>query len=178
MGSTRDMMTMYGVSVLLLPLLSLTVASPVLQSDLDVPDPELVDPEQKGLLLPLLGLYGLYSLYEHLMGSTPPTSGVTTPAPGATTPAPGVTTPMPETTTKKSGLFGWWPNNGGFLGFGLFGKTTETAATTTETVTTTTATTTTTTTTPTPAPPTTTKCGGLIGGDSCFANSLMKSKDE
>merc|ERR1712115_369876 len=158
MGSTQDMMTMYGVSVLLLPLLSLTVASPVTtQSDLDVPDPELVDPEQKGLLLPLLGLYGLYSLYEHLMGSTPPTSGVTTPAPG-------VTTPTPDTTTKKSGLFGWWPNNGGFLGFGLFGKTTETAATTTETVTTTTATTTTTTT----APPTTTKCGGLIGGGLLF----------
>merc|ERR1712126_317031 len=169
----------YGVSVLLLPLLSLTVASPVLKSDLEVPVQEIEDLKEKGLLLPLLGLYGLYSLYEHLMGSTPPTSevttlapGVTTPGPEVTTPGPGVTTPTPDTTTKKSGLFGWWPNNGGFLGFGLFGKTTETAATTTETVTTTTATTTTTTTTPTPtttttptAPPTTTtKCGGLIGG--------------
>merc|ERR1712115_354251 len=154
---TGDMITMYGVSMLLPPLLSLTVASPVTDSGLEVPVPEIKDPNEKGLLLPLLGLYGLYSLYEHLMGSTPPTSGVTTPAPG-------VTTPMPETTTKKSGLFGWWPNNGGFLGFGLFGKTTETAATTTETVTTTTATTTTTTT----APPTTTKCGGLIGGGLLF----------
>merc|ERR1719228_1679450 len=158
---------MCGVSVFLLLLLSLTVASPVTDSGLEVPGPEIKD--EKGLLLPLLGLYGLYSLYEHIMGSTPPTSGVTTPAPGVTTPGPGVTTPTPDTTTKKSGLFGWWPNNGGFLGFGLFGKTTETAATTTETVTTTTATTTTTTTTPTPttttpttAPPTTTKCGGLI----------------
>merc|ERR1719309_899391 len=161
-------MKMCVVSMLLLPLLSLTVASPVLETT--EPSIDVQDPEQKGLLLPLLGLYGLYSLYEHLMGSTPPTSGVTTPAPGVTTPASGVTTPTPDTTTK-SGLFGWWPNNGGFLGFGLFGKTTETATTTTETVTTTTATTTTTTTTPTPttttpttAPPTTTKCGGLIGG--------------
>merc|ERR1712177_206170 len=168
MGITGDMITMYGVSMLLLPLLSLTVASPVTDSGLEVPVPEIKDPNEKGLLLPLLGLYGLYSLYEHLMGSTPPTSGVITPAPGVTTPGPGVTTPTPDTTTKKSGLFGWWPNNGGFLGFGLFGKTTETAATTTETVTTTTATTTTTTTTPTTttatttAPPTTTKCGGLI----------------
>merc|ERR1712126_641407 len=165
MGITGDMITMCGVSMLLLPLLSPTMASPITtQSGLDVPDPELVDPEQKGLLLPLLGLYGLYSLYEHLMGSTPPTSEVTTLAPEVTTPGPGVTTPTPDTTTKKSGLFGWWPNNGGFLGFGLFGKTTETAATTTETVTTTTTTTTptpTTTTTPTTAPPTTTKCGGL-----------------
>merc|ERR1712126_580453 len=179
---TGDMMTMCGVSVLLLPLLSLTVASPVTtQSALEVQVPQ--DPDEKGLLLPLLGLYGLYSLYEHLFGSTPPTSevttlapGVTTPGPEVTTPGPGVTTPTPDTTTKKSGLFGWWPNNGGFLGFGLFGKTTETAATTTETVTTTTATTTTTTTTPTPtttttpttAPPTTTKCGGLIGGGLLF----------
>merc|ERR1712126_781198 len=165
----------YGVSVFLLPLLSLTVASPVLKSDLEVPVQEIEDLKEKGLLLPLLGLYGLYSLYEHLMGSTPPTSEVTTLAPGVTTPGPEVTTPTPDTTTKKSGLFGWWPNNGGFLGFGLFGKTTETAATTTETVTTTTATTTTTTTTPTPtttttptAPPTTTKCGGLIGGGLLF----------
>merc|ERR1712243_39107 len=108
-----DMMTMYGVSVLLLPLLSLTVASPILKSDLEVPVQEIEDLKEKGLLLPLLGLYGLYSLYEHLMGSTPPTSEVTTLAPG-------VTTPGPEATTKKSGLFGWWPNNGGFLGFGLF----------------------------------------------------------
>merc|ERR1711962_1606792 len=112
-----DMITMCGVSMLLLPLLSLTVASPVLQErGLEVTEVP-VDPEQKGLLLPLLGLYGLYSLYEHLMGSTPSTSGVTTPAPGVTSPAPGVTTPTPDTTTKKSGLFGWWPNNGGFLGF-------------------------------------------------------------
>merc|ERR1719153_845757 len=133
---------MCGVSVFLLPLLSLTVASPVTNSGLDVPGPEIVDPNEKGLLLPLLGLYGLYSLYEHLMGSTPPTSGVTTPTPGVTTPGPGVTTPTPDTTTK-SGLFGWWPNNGGFLGFGLFGKTTT-------------------------APPTTTKCGGLIGGGLLF----------
>merc|ERR1712126_714594 len=161
---TGDMMTMYGVSVLLLHLLSLTVASPVTDSGLETQAPEIEDPtKEKGLLLPLLGLYGLYSLYEHLMGSTPSTSGVTTPAPGVTTPGPGITTPTPDTTTKKSGLFGWWPNNGGFLGFGLFGKTTETAATTTETVTTTTATTTTTTTTPTPTTTTTptTKCGGL-----------------
>merc|ERR1712180_499493 len=161
---TGDMITMCVVSMLLLPLLSLTVASPVLETT--EPSIDVQDPEQKGLLLPLLGLYGLYSLYEHLMGSTPPTSGVTTPA---------------TDTTTKSGLFGWWPNNGGFLGFGLFGKTTETAATTTETVTTTTATITTTTTTPTPttttpttttatttAPPTTTKCGGLIGGGLLF----------
>merc|ERR1719309_989790 len=169
------MLTMCGVSVLLLPLLSLTVASPVTDSGLEVPVPEINDPNEKGLLLPLLGLYGLYSLYEHLMGSTPPTSEVTTPAPGVTTPGTGVTTPTSDTTTK-SGLFGWWPNNGGFLGFGLFGKTTETATTTTETVTTTTATTTTTTTTtptpttttPTTAPPTTTKCGGLIGGGLLF----------
>merc|ERR1712126_429479 len=160
---TGDMMTMYGVSVLLLHLLSLTVASPVTDSGLEIQVPEIEDPtKEKGLLLPLLGLYGLYSLYEHLMGSTPSTSGVTTPAPGVTTPGPGITTPTPDTTTKKSGLFGWWPNNGGFLGFGLFGKTTETAAATTETVTTTSATTTTTTTptpttttTPTTAPPTT-----------------------
>merc|ERR1711962_894986 len=158
---TGDMITMCVVSVLLLPLLSLTVASPVLETT--EPSIDVQDPEQKGLLLPLLGLYGLYSLYEHLMGSTPPTSEVTTPAPGATTPAPGVTTPTPDTTTKKSGLFGWWPNNGGLLGFGLFGKTTETATTTTETATTTTATTT-----PTTAPPTTTKCGGLIGGGLLF----------
>merc|ERR1719357_1065319 len=146
---------MCGVSVLLLPLLSLTVASPVLQErGLEVTE-VTVDPEQKGLLLPLLGLYGLYSLYEHLLGSTPSTSGVTTPAPG-------VTTPTPDTTTK-SGLFGWWPNNGGFLGFGLFGKTTTAAATTA-----TTTTPTTTTTTPTTTPPTTTKCGGLIGGGLLF----------
>merc|ERR1712112_536467 len=121
MGITGDMITMCGVSVLLLHLLSLTVASPVTtQSDLEVQVPQ--DPDEKGLLLPLLGLYGLYSLYEHLFGSTPPTSEVTTLAPEVTTPAPGVTTPTPDTTTKKSGLFGWWPNNGGFLGFGLFGK--------------------------------------------------------
>merc|ERR1719369_2157484 len=143
------------VSMLLLPLLSLTVASPVLQErGLEVTEVP-VDPEEKGLLLPLLGLYGLYSLYEHLLGSTPSTSGVTTPAPGVTTPAPGVTTPTPDTTTK-SGLFGWWPNNGGFLGFGLFGKTTTATATTAAA---TTATTTT---------PTTTKCGGLIGGGLLF----------
>merc|ERR1711962_1163063 len=127
---TGDMITMCGVSVLLFPLLSLTVASPVLQErGLEVTE-VTVDPEEKGLLLPLLGLYGLYSLYEHLLGSTPPTSGVTTPAPGVTTPGTGVTTPTPDTTTKKSGLFGWWPNNGGFLGFGLFGKTTTATATT------------------------------------------------
>merc|ERR1719369_2072278 len=135
------------VSMLLLPLLSLTVASPVLQErGLEVTEVP-VDPEQKGLLLPLLGLYGLYSLYEHLLGSTPSTSGVTTPAPGATTPAPGVTTPTPDT-TPKSGLFGWWPNNGGFLGFGLFGKTTTATATTAAATTATTTTPTTTTTTP------------------------------
>merc|ERR1711962_1870082 len=133
---TPDMMTMCVVSMLLLPLLSLTVASPVLQErGLEVTEVP-VDPEEKGLLLPLLGLYGLYSLYEHLLGSTPSTSGVTTPAPGATTPAPGVTTPAPgittttPDTTTKSGLFGWWLNNGGFLGFGLFGKTTAATATT------------------------------------------------
>merc|ERR1712243_247711 len=90
-----DMMTMYGVSVLLLPLLSLTVASPILKSDLEVPVQEIEDLKEKGLLLPLLGLYGLYSLYEHLMGSTPPTSEVTTLAPGVTTPGPEVTTPGP-----------------------------------------------------------------------------------
>merc|ERR1719369_2314446 len=135
------------VSMLLLPLLSLTVASPVLQErGLEVTEVP-VDPEEKGLLLPLLGLYGLYSLYEHLMGSTPSTSGVTTHAPGATTPGPGVTTPTPDTTTK-SGLFGWWPNNGGFLGFGLFGKTTTATATTAAATTATTTTPTTTTTTP------------------------------
>merc|ERR1711955_161486 len=179
--------TMYGVSVLLFPLLSLTMASPVLQSGLEVQGTE-ASPEEKGLLLIGLAGWGLYSLFENLLGSTPPTSGVTTPAPAVTTPgfgvttpgpevttpAPGVTTPTPETTTKKSGLFGWWPNNGGFLGFGLFGKTTETVATTTATTTTTTTPTPTTTTTPTTAPPTTTKCGG----DSCFADSLMKSRDE
>merc|ERR1712180_161004 len=144
---TPDMITMCVVSVLLLPLLSLTVASPVLQErSLEVTEIP-VDPEEKGLLLPLLGLYGLYSLYEHLMGSTPSTSEVTTPAPGVTTPGTGVTTPTSDTTTK-SGLFGWWPNNGGFLGFGLFGKTTTATATT--------------------APPTTTKCGGLIGGGLLF----------
>merc|ERR1712098_539157 len=124
-----------------------------------------MDPEEKGLLMLGLAGWGLYSLFENLMGNTPSTSGVTTSAPGVTTPGPevttpgpGVTTPTPDTTTKKSGLFGWWPNNGGFLGFGLFGKTTETAATTTETTTTTTTTPTPTTTTPTTAPPTTTKC--------------------
>merc|ERR1712180_509458 len=155
---TGDMITMCGgVSVLLLPLISLTVASPVLQErGLEVTEIP-VDPEEKGLLLPLLGLYGLYSLYEHLMGVTPPTSGVTTPAPGVTTPAPD--------TTTKSGLFGWWPNNGGFLGFGLFGKTTAATATTAAA---TTPTTTTATTTATTAPPTTTKCGGLIGGGLLF----------
>merc|ERR1719309_261793 len=131
-------MTMCVVSVLLLPLLSLTVASPVLETT--EPSIDVQDPEQKGLLLPLLGLYGLYSLYEHLMGSTPPTSGVTTPAPGVTTPAPD--------TTTKSGLFGWWPNNGGFLGFGLFGKTTTATGTTAAATTATTTTPTTTTTTP------------------------------
>merc|ERR1712098_153560 len=167
MGSTGDMITMFGVSVLLFPLLSLTMASPVLQSGLEVQGTE-ASPEEKGLLLIGLAGWGLYSLFENLLGSTPPTSGVTTPAPEVTTPGPGVTTPTPETTTKKSGLFGWWPNNGGFLGFGLFGKTTETAATTTETTTTTTTTPTPTTTTPTTAPPTTTKCGGLIGGGLLF----------
>merc|ERR1711962_1400928 len=150
---TGDMITMCVVSVLLLPLLSLTVASPVLETT--EPSIDVQDPEQKGLLLPLLGLYGLYSLYEHLLGSTPPTSGVTTPAPGATTPAPGVTTPTPDTTTK-SGLFGWWPNNGGFLGFGLFGRTTTATATTAAATTATTTTPTTTTTTPTTTTATTT----------------------
>merc|ERR1711955_124702 len=159
--------TMYGVSVLLFPLLSLTMASPVLQSGLEVQGTE-ASPEEKGLLLIGLAGWGLYSLFENLLGSTPPTSGVTTPAPavttpgfGVTTPGPEVTTPAPGTTTKKSGLFGWWPNNGGFLGFGLFGKTTTATATTTTTSTTTP------TTTASP-PPTTTKCGGLIGGGLLF----------
>merc|ERR1711962_1506450 len=91
---TPDMITMYGVSMLLLPLLSLIVASPVLQANLET------DQDRFGLIDSLLGV----------------------------------------TTTPKPGLFDWWPNNGGWFGFGLFGKTT--------------------TTTP---PPTTTKCGGLIG---------------
>merc|ERR1712115_711506 len=92
--STRDMMTMCGVSVLLPPLLSLTVASPVLQPNLET------DQDR-------------FDFIDSLRGVT---------------------------TTPKPGLFDWWPNNGGWFGFGLFGKTT--------------------TTTP---PPTTTKCGGLIG---------------
>merc|ERR1712240_989188 len=129
---TRDMVTMCGVSVLLLPLLSLTVASPVFQSSLET------DEDRFGLI-------------EFLLGAT---------------------------TTPKPGLFDWWPNNGGWFGFGLFGKTTTTTPppTTTkctgliglglfcddsEDTTTTTTTTTPTTTTP---PPTTTKCGGLLGG--------------
>merc|ERR1712236_57284 len=80
--------------LLLLPLLSLTAASPVLQPNLET------DQDRFDFIDSLLGV----------------------------------------TTTPKPGLFDWWPNNGGWFGFGLFGKTT--------------------TTTP---PPTTTKCGGLIG---------------
>merc|ERR1712243_437569 len=117
------MVTMCGVSMLLLPLLSLTVASPVLQS--------LGDPSQdeKGLGVALLAGWGIYNLVEYLMRTTPPASGVTTPGPG-------VTTATPDTTAQsQSGLFGWWPNNGGFLGFGLFGKTTTATATTTTTFT-------------------------------------------
>merc|ERR1711955_192683 len=163
---TRDMVTMCGVSMLLLPLLSLTVASPVLQSNLEVSVPEgrsLGDPSQdeKGLGVALLAGWGIYNLVEYLMRTTPPASGVTTPGPG-------VTTATADTTAQsQSGLFGWWPNNGGFLGFGLFGKTTTATATTTTTFTTTMTTTTTTTTTASP-PPTTTKCGGLIGGGLLF----------
>merc|ERR1712133_318781 len=163
---TRDMATMCGVSMLLLSLLSLTVASPVLQSNLEVSVPEgrsLGDPSQdeKGLGVALLAGWGIYNLVEYLMRTTPPASGVTTPGPG-------VTTATADTTAQsQSGLFGWWPNNGGFLVFGLFGKTT--TATTTTTFTTTMTTTTTTTTTPTATPPpTTTKCGGLIGGGLLF----------
>merc|ERR1711955_43706 len=174
---TRDMVTMCGVSMLLLPLLSLTVASPVLQPNLEVSVPEgrsLGDPSQdeKGLGVALLAGWGIYNLVEYLLRTTPPASGVTTPGPG-------VPTATPDTTAQsQSGLFGWWPNNGGFLGFGLFGKTTTATATTTTTFTTTmttktttTPTATTTTTTPTTTaspPPTTTKCGGLIGGGLLF----------
>merc|ERR1712126_334133 len=88
-----DILTMSPI-LLLLPLLSLTLASPVLQPNLET------DQDR-------------FDLIDFLLGVT---------------------------TTPKPGLFDWWPNNGGWFGFGLFGKTT--------------------TTTP---PPTTTKCGGLIG---------------
>merc|ERR1719369_2640156 len=97
--------------LLLLPLLSLTAASPVLQPNLET------DQDRFDLIDSLLGV----------------------------------------TTTPKPGLFDWWPNNGGWFGFGLFGKTTTTTPPPT--------TTTTTTTTP---PPTTTKCGGLLGGGLLF----------
>merc|ERR1711955_66590 len=153
---TGDMVTMCGVSMLLLPLLSLNVASPVLQPNLEVLGPkerslEGTNPDEKGLGVALLAGWGIYNLVEYLMRTTPPASGVTTPGPG-------VTTATADTTAQsQSGLFGWWPNNGGFLGFGLFGKTTTATATTT---TTTTPPTTTPTTTASP-PPTTTKCGGL-----------------
>merc|ERR1711955_161714 len=163
---TGDMVTMCGVSMLLLPLLSLTVASPVLQPNLEVLGPkerslEGTNPDEKGLGVALLAGWGIYNLVEYLMRTTPPASGVTTP--GA-----GVTTATADTTAQsQSGLFGWWPNNGGFLGFGLFGKTTTATATTTTTFTTTMTTTTTTTPTTSP-PPTTAKCGGLIGGGLLF----------
>merc|ERR1711964_894839 len=157
---TRDMVTMCGVSLLLLSLLSLTVASPVLQSNLGVLGSkerslEGTNPDEKGMGVALLAGWGIYNLVEYLMRTTPPASGVTTPGPGETT-------PTPDTTAQsQSGLFGWWPNNGGFLGFVLFGKTTTATATTTATFTTTM------TTTASP-PPTTTKCGGLIGGGLLF----------
>merc|ERR1711955_79530 len=163
---TGDMVTMCGVSMLLLPLLSLTVASPVLQPNLEVLGPkerslEGTNPDEKGLGVALLAGWGIYNLVEYLMRTTPPASGVTTPGPG-------VTTATADTTAQsQSGLFGWWPNNGGFLGFGLFGKTTTATATTTTPFTTTMTTTTTTTPTASP-PPTTTKCGGLIGGGLLF----------
>merc|ERR1712243_118963 len=157
---TGDMVTMCGVSMLLLPLLSLTMASPVLQSNLEVLGPkerslEGTNPDEKGLGVALLAGWGIYNLVKYLMRTTPPASGVTTPGPG-------VTTATPDTTAQsQSGLFGWWPNNGGFLGFGLFGKTTTATATTTTTSTTPTTTaspppTTTTTTTTTPTTTTTT----------------------
>merc|ERR1719167_286722 len=122
------MVTMCGVSMLLLPLLSLTVASPVLQPNLEVSVPEgrsLGDSSQdeKGLGVALLAGWGIYNLVEYLMRTTPPASGVTTPGPG-------VTTATPDTTAQsQSGLFGWWPNNGGFLGSGP-GVTTATPDTT------------------------------------------------
>merc|ERR1712133_161867 len=170
---TGDMVTMCGVSMLLLPLLSLTVASPVLQSNLEVSVPEgrsLGDPSQdeKGLGVALLAGWGIYNLVEYLMRTTPPASG-------ETTPGPGVTTATPDTTAQsQSGLFGWWPNNGGFLGFGLFGKTT-TATTTTTFTTTMTPTTTTTTTTPTTtaSPPPTTNVVALSVAGCCFAESKI-----
>merc|ERR1712112_313649 len=141
---TRDMVTMCGVSVLLLPLLSLTVASPVLQSNLET------DEDRFGLIESLLGV----------------------------------------TTTPKPGLFDWWPNNGGWFGLGLFGKTTTTTPpstttkctgliglglfcddsddTTTPPEVSTPAPDVTTTSTTTTPPPTTTKCGGLLGGGLLF----------
>merc|ERR1712112_151407 len=89
-----------------------------------------------------------FGLLEALLGGD--SSKTTTTTPAETTATAGA---AGETTTK-SGIFGLGllPNNGGLLGFGLFGENSEsttTEADTTTTTTTTTATTTTTTTTTT-----------------------------
>merc|ERR1712243_518112 len=174
-----DILTMSSI-LLLLPLLSLTLASPVLQPNLKT------DQDRFDFIDSLLGVTttpkpGLFDWWPNnggwfgfgLFGKTttttpPPTTTNCTGLIGLgllcddsedTTTVPEVATPAPEETTtpKKSGLFGLglWPNNGGYLGFGLFGKTTTPTTTTTTTNTTT-------------PPPTTTKCGGLLGGGLLF----------
>merc|ERR1712243_421696 len=161
-----DILTMSPI-LLLLSLLSLTLASPVLQPNLET------DQDRFDLIDSLLGVTttpkpGLFDWWPNnggwfgfgLFGKT-----TTTTPPPTTTKCAGLigfglfcddsedTTQTPEETTtpKKSGLFGLglWPNNGGYLGFGLFGKTTTPTTTTTTTNTTT-------------PPHTTTKCGGLL----------------